>query len=85
VISTDLSAGIHHTGLVYFRVSRQGWIYAFFASKDGACWTSLGGKTFSTIPNNLWIVTETFASDSGTVPIQAFDWIRLGSNALDPW
>ena len=79
---------------LYFRILRQGGIsgeggdYHTFYSIDGNNWVyldklSLGSSVF----DNVWVFAHSKASFSlgKPVPIQQFDWIRLGTANIRPW
>jgi hypothetical protein len=66
-------------------MARSGLTYYGFVSFDGASWSPIGSYSPSSAHNNLWLLVANKAAGGSPVPIQAFDWIRLGSNAVDPW
>lgn len=69
----------------YFRLTRSGTsIYGSY-TMDGATWMPLGSLTRTGTATNLWIFAESVAAAADPVPIQAFAWVRQGTNALDPW
>jgi hypothetical protein len=70
---------------IYLRIARSGTIYYGFYSFDGATWVPMGASDNSTTYTNVWIAVEAKATSNDPIPIQAVDFIRLGSNALDPW
>lgn len=73
-------------GVVYFRIARSSLTYAAFTSVDGATWMPVANRTLASAPTNVWIQIDTAAAITGPIaPIVGVDWIRLGSNALDPW
>jgi hypothetical protein len=73
-------------GLVYFRIARSGLAYAVFAATDGSTWMPLAHRTLASAATNVWIQVESTAAITGPIaPIAGVDWIRLGTNALDPW
>jgi hypothetical protein len=71
--------------LVYFRFARSGSVVHAFWSHDGTSWMSMGSDTPTATATNLWIFVESLAAANEPVPIVAVDWIRQGTNNLDPW
>lgn len=72
--------------LVYLRIARAGTTYSAFVSADGATWLPLGSRTsYQSAPTRLWLFSLNAASSATPVPIMAFKFVRLGSNAFDPW
>lgn len=73
--------------VVFFRIARSGLVYYPFFSEDGSTWTPCGSRTFGSALDNVWIRVECLGTiTSGCpVPIVAYDWVRLGTNSLDPW
>lgn len=72
-------------GVIYLRLSRVGSIIYFSWSRDGATWMHIGQDTRAGVASNVWLFTEATVSGGEPVPVQAFDWIRLGTNGVDPW
>ncbi len=70
---------------MYLRITRAGSVYYAFYSMDGQGWAPLGSHTPGATQTNVWIWTRSSASFGDPIPIQVFDWIRLGTNGLDPW
>ena len=55
-------------------------------SIDGSTWTGLGtALTPSATATNVWLMFSNTVAHSAYTPIWAIDWIRQGSNNLDPW
>lgn len=73
------------TELIYLRFMRSGSVVYAFWSVDGSSWMAMGSETRSATATNIWIFTESVAAASEPVPIVAVDWIRQGTNNLDPW
>lgn len=69
---------------VYLRIARHSTTYYTYYSFDGKTWFPVG-STSGTIYNNLWLFVHSKAAFGAPIPIQAFDWVRQGSNAIDPW
>lgn len=71
----------------YLRLIRSGTNYYPFFSRDGAAWSPLGdGLAVGATLSNVWIYARNNTSYSDAfIPIAAVDWIRQGTNALDPW
>lgn len=71
--------------LLYLRFARSGsTVYAFWSS-DGSSWMPMGSESRSATATNVWLFKESVAAASEPVPIVAVDWIRQGTNSLDPW
>jgi hypothetical protein len=70
---------------LYCRFAREGLTYYAFMSIDGETWLPMGSVTVAGAYTNVWVFVDSQATVSTPVPIQAFDWIRLGTNAVDPW
>lgn len=70
---------------MYFRISRVGSSYTVFWSGDGSTWFPLTSDTPAVTFDNVWIWAESSATFGDPIPIQVFDWVRLGTNDLDPW
>ncbi len=70
---------------MYFRISRVSSVYYGFFSADGTNWFPLAGDTPAGTYDNVWIWVRSVATFGDPIPIQAFDWVRLGTNDLDPW
>lgn len=81
--------GGHHTipmaGRLYLRWNRVGSVVHGFTSTDGTTWMALGSETRSATATNIWIFAESVVAATEPVPVQAVDWIRQGTNGLDPW
>lgn len=90
-VASSVGADFAGAGLavrvVFFRIARSGLVYYPFFSADGSTWTPCGSRTFGSALDNVWIRVECLATiTSGCpVPIVAYDWVRLGTNGLDPW
>lgn len=69
----------------YLRIARVGTTYYGFYSPDGSAWVGMGSKTLATAPTLLRLFFDNKGSAGDPVPIAAVDWIRLGTNDLDPW
>lgn len=69
----------------FFRIARSTLTYYAFISRDGETWIPLGSKTVASAHTNLWLFVDCQAAVSTPVPIQAFDYVLLGSNNVDPW
>jgi hypothetical protein len=72
-------------GRLYLRFMRVGSVIHAFWSNDGSSWMALGSETRTATATNLWIFCESTAAANEPVPIVAVDWIRQGTNNLDPW
>ena len=73
-------------GMVYLRIARSGNEYFGFYSTTGASWVSMSSASPSvTALSNVWIRVANLAAMGDPVPIHAVDWIRLGTNTIDPW
>lgn len=73
-------------GVAWLRISRVGLSYSHFVSADsGLTWFPLGIKTLGSAADNVWVYCSMDATITGQVPISGFDWVRLGTNNLDPW
>jgi hypothetical protein len=83
--TSDGSGDYTPGGLGYFRVARSGLTYYYFYSTTGVSWHPVGSRTVASAFDNLWLFFECNATFAAPVPVIAVDWIRLGSNALDPW
>ena len=70
---------------MYLRISRASSVYYASYSMDGTAWAPMGSHTPGATQTNLWIWTRSSAAFGDPIPIQVFDWIRLGDNTLDPW
>jgi hypothetical protein len=81
--STPQSLTIGHK--CFLRIARSSLTYYAFLSRDGETWIPLASKTVAAEHNNLWLFVDCQAAVSTPVPIQAFDYILLGSNGLVPW
>lgn len=75
------------TQRVYLRIARSGTTYYPAFSFDGTTWNVVGqGYALGSTMDNLWVTHANAAAVSNaTVPIVAWDWIRQGTNNLDPW
>jgi len=73
------------SSMVYLRISRVGTAYYGFFSIDGQMWAPFGSDDMSVVMDNVWIFVMGTAAMSGPIPIQAVNWIRQGSNEVDPW
>ncbi len=73
--------------LFYLRIVRSGTNYRPFFSRDGQAWSPLGGGfAVGATLTNVWIYARNDTSYTDAfIPIAAVDWIRQGTNALDPW
>lgn len=73
--------------MVYLRIVRSNLTYYHYISTNGgASWHSIGnGYTESSALSNLWIFANAEAAFGGPSPVHAVDWIRQGTNNLDPW
>lgn len=71
----------------YLRIARDGLNYHTFCSTNGVTWTHLGYATAAAAATYFEIFSGSSATQSSsyTVPISAFDWVRLGTNGLNPW
>jgi hypothetical protein len=72
-------------GIVYLRIVRSGTTYYGFYSVDGSSWVNMGSGDAGAAQTNLWITARNGAAMTDPIPIQAVDWIRQGTNNLDPW
>jgi hypothetical protein len=70
---------------IYLRISRVSSAYYGFFSMDGTTWFPLSGDTPAGTYDNVWIWVRSGATFGDPIPIQAFDWVRLGTNSIDPW
>lgn len=71
--------------VIYLRFARSGsTVYAFW-SADGSSWMAMGSEARTATATNIWLFKESVAAASEPVPIVAVDWIRQGTNNLDPW
>jgi len=70
-------------GRLYFRIARVGLVYHGMVSTDGMSWYNYDRDTMPGALTNIWITADGGGND--VVPITAIDWIRLGTNDLDPW
>jgi hypothetical protein len=87
IAATSTSTGkatILASNLTYLRITREGTAYRFYYSYDGSSWTNVGSTTDSATFSNVWLWIEA-SSPGDPTPIWAVDWIRQGTNALDPW
>lgn len=78
------SEGIVFGQTIYFRVARSGLVYYIFYSLDGCSWCGLGSDTAGSAYDNIWLFMTT-TSNPTPAAIGAFNWIRQGTNSLDPW
>ena len=86
ITDAGTNSGLTSGALVYLRIARVSLTYTFFFSTNGfSTWQPIGARTFASAPDNLWLIAECNTTFTAPVPIIAFDWIRQGSNALDPW
>jgi hypothetical protein len=72
-------------GQMYFRIARATLTYHCFVSRDGVTWTGLNTHTETSAFTNVYIFGGTTSSMTGNDVVHSFDWIRLGTNNLDPW
>jgi hypothetical protein len=70
---------------LYLRFSRADLTYYAFMSVDCETWVPMGSVTVAGAYTNIWIFVDSQATVGTPTPIQAFDWIRLGTNSVDPW
>ena len=70
---------------LYFRLARANLTYYGFISLDGTTWMPIGSATVAGAYSNLWIFVDSKAAFGTPIPIQAIDWIREGTNEVDPW
>jgi len=71
---------------IYLRIARSGTTYFGFASTNGVTWSSVGSFAAAAAATHVQLsVSGTTHPAYMTVTIAAFDWIRLGSNGLNPW
>jgi len=69
----------------FLRILRDGTDYYGFYSLDCETWVSLYKLSYGSALNNVWIAVDSGATVGTPVPIQAFDWIRLGDDKVCPW
>lgn len=81
-VKTPIGAWGH---IVYLRITRSTLNYYGSYSMDGSTWVQLGAEALSSAANNIWLFCESRAAYGDPVPIVAVDWIRQGTNGLDPW
>lgn len=69
------------------RIARAGNVYTPFVSFNGGrSWNSIGpGFDLAGAKDNIWIAHANVGVSAGPVPVCAWDWVRQGSNNLDPW
>jgi hypothetical protein len=72
-------------GMVYIRFNRVGSVLHAWTSSDGYTWMSLGQDTRVATADNVFVFVESIVNAGEPVPIVAVDWIRQGTNDLDPW
>jgi hypothetical protein len=70
---------------IYLRFARAGLVYSAFFSISGETWIPMGAVTVAGAYTNVWIFVDSQATVGTPTPIQAFDYILLGTNAVDPW
>ena len=84
--SDIIGQGTVLSGLIYLRIFRVGLVYHCFASTSQApAWIFIGTKTMPSASTNIWIQASSSASITGPAAINGVDWIRQGTNNLDPW
>lgn len=78
------SIGAHS---LIFRIARAGNVYyPMFSTTNGESWIHLGaGFDLAGAKDNFWIVHRNDAAHTSIDPIAAWDWVRQGSNSVDPW
>lgn len=70
---------------VFLRIARDGTDYWGMWSMDGRSWNVFETEIASaTAPDNIWIHLQA-ASAVVPIPVHSINWIRLGSNNVDPW
>ncbi len=79
--------GTSNDQLFYLRIIRSGTNYLPFFSRGGQAWSPLGGGfAVGATLSNVWIYARNDgAYTDAFIPVAAIDWIRQGSNTLDPW
>lgn len=73
---------------IYLRLDRIGTTFYFLFSFTGETWTFLGSRNEPSITyDNIWIFSNTISDDSNVnlAPIQAWDWVRLGTTDFYPF
>lgn len=72
---------------ILLRIARAANVYhPMFSVNGGHAWTPLGaGFDLAGAKNNFWIAHRNDAANTGIVPIVAWDWVRQGTNSIDPW
>lgn len=72
---------------ILLRIARSGTDFFTMASLNGGqAWCPLGAaRAPGTTMTNVWLSVANAASHSAVVPVIGFDWVRQGTNNLDPW
>ena len=84
VIGQTAVSGFHLGQRLYLRMQRNGSNFEAFYSMDGSTWAHIGTSAVS--GTNIWLAAyHASLGANDPVPIFAVDWIRQGTNALDPW
>lgn len=85
--TTASNSSAHLAGMIYLRIARSGTNYrGSFSVNGGVTWEPLGTQIAMGVAlDNVWINGRNAQVHTSAVPIQAVDWIRLGTDALDPW
>lgn len=71
--------------MVFLRVARVGLVYWCYWSINGINWVGMGSQTFAAAHTNIWLSDRCFAAAPNPIPITTWAWVRLGTNAVDPW
>lgn len=74
-------------GIVLLRIARSGSdYYTMFSLNGGATWIPCGAaRAPGSTLTNVWLTISNAVAHTALVPICGVDWIRLGSNGVDPW
>jgi len=69
----------------YFRILRDGLDYYTMWSADGATWFPFVKATLPQAATSIWLFAQVDDPVPTPLPIQAFDWVRIGGSGVDPW
>lgn len=69
------------------RIGRSGNVYyPMYSLSGGRSWSHLGtGFDLAGAKNNFWIAHRNDAAHTSIVPIVSWNWVRQGTNSIDPW
>jgi hypothetical protein len=73
------------SGIMFFRIVREGTNYHHYYSVDGSTWNLMGTDTGGDVFDNLWINVQNGATQADPVPIITWHWVRQGNDEQFPW